>query len=493
MLAVVVDDSRAMRRLLGKILADLGYEVAEAGNGQEALDLLQDRPAPELLLVDWNMPVMGGLDLVKQVRQRPELAATVVMMVTTETGIDRVGDALAAGANEYVMKPFTADAIAAKLENLGALPTRAADAAAEQTRKLRVLVVDDSAVVRRVVTTALAQETDLEIATAVDGQDGLTKVDAWSPDCVILDLEMPVLDGLATLAEIRKRTRTLPVIMFSTLTERGASITLRALAAGASAYITKPAGASDLKEATEQLRITLGEHVRSLCRRPCTGCPEREPLAAPPPVARPPRTKRQQIDVVVVASSTGGPVALAEVIPNLPADLPVPVLVVQHMPELFTAMLAKSLASKSKLRVEEGRAGNAIQPGTVWLAPGGLHMEVKKDGRAIVLATHDGPREQSVRPAADVLFRSIASTYGPNVLAVVLTGMGRDGLAGCQEIVKAGGQVIAQDEASSVVWGMPGFVARANLADAVLPIDQIAGEIVGRVTGSLANQGSARG
>ncbi|MCA8954308.1 MAG: chemotaxis-specific protein-glutamate methyltransferase CheB [Planctomycetes bacterium] len=495
MQALVVDDSRAMRRMLGRYLGELGFVVAEADNGRQALDRLAEIPVPALLLVDWNMPEMNGLELVKAVRADKKFDGARIMMVTTESGADRVGDALACGANEYLMKPFTQDALRDKVELLGFAPSVASRSAPAVTPavpagdKFKVLLVDDSAVVRRLVGAALQEEPDIELETAENGSLALDKVASWSPDIVILDIEMPVMDGLTALSHLRQKWRQLPVVMFSTLTERGASVTLSALAAGASAYITKPSGHESIGAALGELRRSLVDQIHALCRRPGRLARPQAAAAPPAPVITTRPAPQNRIDAILIASSTGGPVALAEVVPRLPADLPVPVLIVQHMPELFTAMLAKSLDGKSPLAVREGHDGATVARGEVWLAPGGLHMEVRRQGGEVRLVTHDGPREQSVRPAADVLFRSAVEVYGGNLLAVVLTGMGRDALAGCEVVAGAGGQILAQDEATSVVWGMPGFVARANLANAVLPLDRIADEITARVARAPALSG----
>jgi two-component system chemotaxis response regulator CheB len=186
------------------------------------------------------------------------------------------------------------------------------------------------------------------------------------------------------------------------------------------------------------------------------------------------------VDVVAIGVSTGGPTALAEVLPRIAADFPVPIVIVQHMPPLFTKLLADRLDKRCSLRVEEGRPGAVLLPGTIWIAPGDWHMTVERASGSVVLRTHQGAQENSCRPAVDVLFRSVASVYGPRVLAVVLTGMGQDGLRGCEHVREAGGQVIVQDQATSVVWGMPGYVAEAGLAHRVLPLDGIAAEIARR-------------
>jgi two-component system chemotaxis response regulator CheB len=337
--------------------------------------------------------------------------------------------------------------------------------------KIRVLVADDAVVFRRMVADELAADPAIEVVgTAANGRIALAKLAQLTPDLVVLDVEMPELDGLATLKEIRKTHPRLPVVMFSALTERGAEATLDALALGATDYFPKPAGG--LTESLRVIREELVPEIKALCGKPApTALPTAPVVAAP----------AGRVDVVAVAASTGGPNALADLFAALPADFPVPVVIVQHMPPVFTRLLAERLSARHPLRVEEGRPGGALRPGHAWIAPGGHHMIVARDAAGDRVLTTQEPPENSCRPAADVLFRSVARAYGPSALAVVLTGMGQDGLRGCEAIRAAGGRVVVQDETTSVVWGMPGFVARAGLADRVLPIGQIAPEIVRRV------------
>jgi two-component system chemotaxis response regulator CheB len=349
--------------------------------------------------------------------------------------------------------------------------------------KVRVLIVDDAVVIRRLLADTLAADPGIEVVgTAANGRIALAKLPQVNPDLVILDIEMPELDGLATLKEIRKTHPKLPVIMFSALTERGAAATLDALALGASDYFAKPA-VGGLDASLQVIRDELIPEIKALGKR------EPRSSGAFPAIDGPrsgtfPAVNGQTgatVDVVAIGTSTGGPNALAEVFADLPADFPVPIVVVQHMPPTFTRLLAERLTARSPIRVEEGRTGGVLRPGHAWLAPGDFHMTVARDGLAVRVGLNQGPPENSCRPAADSLFRSAAAAFGPNVLAVVLTGMGQDGLRGCEAVRAAGGQVIAQDEATSVVWGMPGFVARAGLADRVLPLGLVAPEIVRRV------------
>jgi len=351
--------------------------------------------------------------------------------------------------------------------------------------KIRILVVDDSVVVRRMVADALAADPQLEVAgAAANGKIALAKIPQVNPDIVILDIEMPELDGLATLERIRKSQPALPVIMYSTLTQRGAEATLEALARGATDYVTKPSNVGSAAQALECIRTQLIPKIKGICAR-AVGLEEPLSLGVPrisPPPLPPGGASRVpgRIDIVTIGVSTGGPNALADLLPALPRDFPVPVVIVQHMPPVFTRLLAERLSAKSQIEVKEGVPDAVLRPGCAWIAPGDYHMVVEARRNQVVIRTHQGPPENSCRPAADVLFRSVAEAYRPHALAVVMTGMGQDGLRGCEHIYELGGQVLAQDEASSVVWGMPGFVAKAGLADNILPLDQLGPEITRR-------------
>jgi two-component system chemotaxis response regulator CheB len=360
-----------------------------------------------------------------------------------------------------------------------------------------VLVVDDAVVVRRLVTDVLAADPEIEVAgAAANGRIALAKLGQLAPDLVVLDVEMPELDGLGTLRELRKTWPRLPVVMFSTLTERGAAVTLEALALGASDYVTKPANVGSVVAAQQRVREELVPRIKALCRRgAAAGLAPGAPPAAParPPAPRPagPAAGPVSIDVVAIGVSTGGPNALAAVVPALAASLPVPVVIVQHMPPVFTRLLAERLTAGGGMPVQEGALGVPLQPGHAYLAPGDWHMVVRRAGGVPVLGLHQGPPENSCRPAVDVLFRSVVETYGGRALGVILTGMGRDGLRGVEALREAGGLVFAQDEATSVVWGMPGFVVEAGLADRVLPLDRVAGEILAAVAARRPARGAA--
>jgi len=354
--------------------------------------------------------------------------------------------------------------------------------------KIRVLVVDDAVVVRKLITETLRRDPDLEVVgAAANGSIALQKIPQINPDILTLDVEMPEMDGLATLREVRKLYPKLPVIMFSTVTQRGAVATLDALSLGATDYVTKPANVGSVTEAMERLEQELIPKIKVHCRhlRVAEVASKSPSLARPSPLPTPMLPHRAgPIEVVCVGTSTGGPNALAEVFSNLPAEFPVPIVIVQHMPPLFTAMLAERLTSHSSVPCHEGAEGQVIERGHSYMAPGGRHMEVQRSGTRTVLRLHDGPPENSCRPAVDVLFRSVAGLYGSAVLGVVMTGMGQDGLRGCEIIREKRGQIVVQDEATSVVWGMPGYIAKAGYADRTLPLNQIAGEITRRVLAS---------
>jgi len=364
-------------------------------------------------------------------------------------------------------------------------------------RRRRILIVEDSAVMRSLLRTVISSDSHLEVAgTAADGASALLFLANERPDLVLLDVEMPVMDGLATLRQMRSRGIRVPVIMCSSLTRRGARVTIDALASGASDYVAKPTGQAGREASIRALTQELVPKVLALTapaqpRLPASGA---SAVLTPFPVG--PQTPLPRIaphretapSVLVIGVSTGGPAALEVLLPALPAAFPLPVLIVQHMPELFTRLMAERLNSRCALRVHEASEGEPIGRGKVAVARGNWHLELRSPAAASAAPTmhlHQGPPENHCRPAVDVLFRSAARTFGPGVLAVVLTGMGSDGLIGARMIRQQGGSVLAQDEASSTVWGMPGAVAGAGLADKIVALDAMANEIV-----KLAGRGS---
>ncbi|MGQ0843547.1 MAG: chemotaxis-specific protein-glutamate methyltransferase CheB [Sporichthyaceae bacterium] len=360
---------------------------------------------------------------------------------------------------------------------------------------IRVLVVDDTVVVRRLVAEVVGGAEGLEVVgTAANGELALAQIELCRPDVVTLDIEMPVMDGLATLGEVRRRWPELPVIMFSTLTSRGASATLDALALGANDYVTKPSALRDREAALAAVRTSLvpllrmwgrvgaagarraGLSVTSGAAAPISALPVVPASAAPAP--RGPELDSRPALGVVVGVSTGGPVALSALLPALPADLGVPVVVVQHMPPVFTRLLAERLNTVCALEVVEAEDEMPLLPGRIHVAAGGRHLTMQSVRGAPMLRLDDGPMENSCKPAVDVTLRSAQALWGSRTLTVILTGMGSDGLAGAKALRGAGGRVLAQDAETSVVWGMPGAVVRAGIADAVLPLSSIAAAIV---------------
>lgn len=355
---------------------------------------------------------------------------------------------------------------------------------------VRVLVVDDSVVVRRLVADTLGQERGIEVVgTAPNGRIALAKISQLCPDLITLDLDMPVMDGLELLDHLQQVAPRLPVLIFSTITESGAPALLTALERGARDHVAKPADLADVDRARRLVRETVVPKVLALCPAspvgpespvsPASSSRRPQPRPARAGTARP-AARSRAVELVVVGSSTGGPEALSAVVSALPPSLPVPVLVTQHMPPVFTKRFADRLDQRSGLRVAEAVDGEALEPGRVLVAPGDYHLAVDGGVGAGRVALDRSAPENFCRPAVDVMFRTAASAYGPHVLAVVLTGMGVDGARGAVAIVEAGGVVIAQDEASSVVWGMPGAVVANGTASRVVALEEMAAVITAR-------------
>ncbi len=351
-------------------------------------------------------------------------------------------------------------------------------------QRTRILIVDDSAVMRSLLRSVVTADPGLEVAgTAGDGETALNAIQSLRPDLVLLDVEMPVMDGLVTLRKMRAKGHKMPVIMCSSLTQRGAKVTIEALACGASDYVSKPAGQVDRQAATKTLSLELLPKIQALTGPQQTVLPiaPRPPLSASlAPLPKAPPSSSLPV-ALAIGVSTGGPAALDILLPALPASFPLPVVIVQHMPELFTKLFAERLNGRCPLRVLEAAEGMPVSVGTIYIAKGNWHMEVvagPRSGSPNTLHLTQGPPENHCRPAVDVLFRSVAAVYGAGVLAVVLTGMGSDGMLGCRVIRDHGGSILAQDQATSTVWGMPGAVTHAGLAQKVLPLSALAPEIL---------------
>lgn len=359
---------------------------------------------------------------------------------------------------------------------------------------VKVLVVDDSPFMRYTIAKHLATDPDiLVVGSAQDGVDALSKIPALSPDVVTLDVEMPRMDGLATLEHIMSDCPT-PVVMLSSLTQRGTRTTIQALMRGAVDFVAKPTTSTDIRGVI----VELGSKIKAAAgfetdiagnvsvAKPRNGNHTKPVVAVPLLQKSPPkqaklglRPFRESDTVVVIGASTGGPRALHQVMSGLPADLPAAILIVQHMPAGFTRTLAQRLNDSSAITIQEATDGDRLALGLALLAPGDFHMRLKK-GKQVSL--DQGPRRNHVRPAVDVTMETAVELYQASIVGVVLTGMGSDGAKGAAMIKQAGGRVIAEDESTSVVYGMPRSVVEANLADKIVPLPNVAEAIVEMVT-----------
>ncbi|MBB4429534.1 two-component system chemotaxis response regulator CheB [Bradyrhizobium sp. CIR48] len=367
---------------------------------------------------------------------------------------------------------------------------------------LRVMIVDDSVVIRGLISRWIGAEHDMEVAASLrTGLEAVNQIERINPDVAVLDIEMPELDGISALPQLLAKKRDLVIIMASTLTRRNAEISFKALSLGAADYIPKPestreASAADIfhHDLIQKIRH-LGARLR---RKSAVASPPLAPASPAPaprsPVARPiapapavpaasgALTMRpfstQTPKVLLIGSSTGGPQALMALVTELgPVIDRFPVLITQHMPPTFTTILAEHLARSSRKPAAEAVDGEPVKPGRIYLAPGGKHMRVARSGADTVIALDDGPAVNFCKPAVDPLFTSAIDIWHGSILSVILTGMGSDGMRGGKDIVAAGGSVIAQDEASSVVWGMPGAAANAGICAAILPLNQIGAKV----------------
>ncbi|MFQ5773270.1 MAG: chemotaxis response regulator protein-glutamate methylesterase [Kiloniellaceae bacterium] len=355
----------------------------------------------------------------------------------------------------------------------------------------RVMVVDDSAVIRGLLTRCLEADPAISVVASVsNGELALRAVERQDIEIVLLDIEMPVMDGMTALPLLLRARPGVQVVMASTLTRQNAEISLRAMANGAADYVTKPSSTSELhsadafkRELTEKVKAVAaagrsgrrgaarrGLVARGAVPRAAPAGAERQPAPdirlRPAPAVRP--------DVIAIGSSTGGPQALFKVLGDLGRDVTQPILITQHMPATFTALLAEHITRASGIPCHEGKDGESIVPGRIYVAPGDFHMLVERGKTGTAIRLHQGEPENYCRPAVDPLLRSMAPIYRSRLLVLILTGMGADGRNGSQAVTAAGGAVVAQDEATSVVWGMPGAVATAGLCSAVLPLPEIA-------------------
>ncbi len=365
-----------------------------------------------------------------------------------------------------------------------AVPTASRATACEQP--IRVLVCDDSAVIRGLLARLLdADPAIMVVGTASNGRDVLGLQTREKPDVVVLDIEMPVMDGLAALPALLKADPAVQVVMASTLTTRGADVTMKALRLGAADYVPKPTAVGGIASG-DGFRRDLVEKVRALGRvaqrrRGPTRCAPAAATPRMPPPVQLAASRTLPAELVAIGSSTGGPQALFRVIKDLGPQFRLPVLITQHMPATFIPILAEHISRLGGLPCAEAKDGERIVAGRAYIAPGDRHMLVAGDRHAPVIALSSAPPENFCRPAVDPMLRSATAVMGGRVLAVILTGMGHDGLAGCRAVASQGGAVIAQDEATSVVWGMPGAVAQAGVASAIVPVGDIGREIISMV------------
>jgi len=357
--------------------------------------------------------------------------------------------------------------------------------------KIKVLVVDDSTLVRKVIADILSGDPDIEVVgTANNGKTAIFKSQTLKPDVITLDIEMPIMDGLEALREII-RTDPKPVIMMSVLTQHGAEATFKALEYGAVDFIPKPS--TSLKLSVEEISDLLIKKVKSVYRskvklhheEPPAPASREESKAEKPRESREERASAEELKavetsdrVVAIGTSTGGPSALLQIFRSLPKGFPSPVFVVQHMPEGFTRAFAERLDGNSHLRVKEAENGDRIEPGCGYIAPGHSHMSVEESGSGRIVRVFQGEKVTGHRPSIDVLFDSIAGTYGKSAIAVIMTGMGRDGAEGIMKIKKSGGYTIAQDEESSVVYGMNRVAVQSGAINEVVSLYDIPRRIV---------------
>ncbi len=346
---------------------------------------------------------------------------------------------------------------------------------------IRVMVVDDSAVVRGMISRQLSEDPAINVVcTAANGELALAQLARHPIDVVVLDIEMPIMDGLTALARIVVEYPLARVVMVSTLTQRNAEISFRALQLGASDYVPKPESGLGAADEFKRELLAKVKALGGLRRRPSA-----VPCPPPAPMVRAPRVHATRPSVLAIGASTGGPPALLALFESLRGAVEQPILLTQHMPPTFTALLAEQLTRAGGRPCSEARDGERIRPGACYVAPGGWHMVVERDGAHPILRLNQEPPEHFCRPAVDPMLRSVAKVYGAGVAAIILTGMGSDGASGCEAVANAGGRFVAQDQATSVVWGMPRAAAATGLAENILPLDRI-GPWARRVTGIAA-------
>lgn len=533
MRALVIDDSRPIRGIIAKIMRGLNFDTIEAGNGREGWEILSEQGPFDIVTVNWEMPEMDGMQFASKVRRTMRFRHMPMLMISSIDDAESIGSAKKRGVDDYLVKPCTPGAITKKLKSMGVIDPSTAtpldifgskvkqdsksksesierpngplaemkqgpssvpqktlgrsslkvSPSSEQKGDIRVLMVEDSSFVRNVIKSTLDSiEGFCVVGGAVDGVEGLELIESLQPDVVLLDIEMPRMDGLEMLREMRKLGLRLPVVMFSSRTERGAKATTDALLIGAKDFVFKPGGPrmSDLEAGESAIRNELAPRLKWICDRERAKISKTLSKTDPKKEGTPlTAALMKPIDLVVIAASTGGPAALASVLrcEALRETLRKPVVIVQHMPAIFTKYLASRLAEETGLDIAEATEGETLKPGMIRIAPGGNHLVVNRTLKEYTTSINRADPVNSCRPSADVLFHSAADAVSGGVLAVMMTGMGHDGRDGCRAIREAGGVVIAQDELTSIVWGMPGSVVAEGLANHVMGLEQIGNKI----------------
>ncbi len=463
MKALVVDDTGVMRHVLSASLRKLDFDVIEADNGAAAIQAIYTGNGADIIFVDWKMPTMDGMEFVRQLRRDETFKRIPICMVSSKSEEDAIKEAMDAGADAYMTKPFSMDTLRAKCSI-----ARHEAFAVPSVKAVRVLAADGSSTTRKIITEAFAAHPDLQlVATAATASICLQKVRQFNPDLLIVDLDSPEVDGLNVLKALQKSHPHLQSLALIEHSDRGAQEAFDGMQAGAGDFLLKD----------DTLRDQLIPKLRHVLKQSATTSGLQPAVESKTPIKVRDTFRTIRREVIAIGVSTGGPNALATFLPMLPKSLNVPLLIVQHMPPRFTQLLAERLDAECGIHVVEATADMELQPGTAYIAPGDHHLTIKREGTKIVTALNQGPQENSCRPAVDVLFRSVADVYGASAIAIVLTGMGKDGYSGTQILKRAGAYVIAQDKDSSVVWGMPRFIAEAGLANAVVPIDQVAIEV----------------
>ncbi|MEM4257944.1 MAG: chemotaxis-specific protein-glutamate methyltransferase CheB [Candidatus Thermoplasmatota archaeon] len=474
--ALVVDDSALMRKLISDILrTDPAIQVVDtARDGQEAVEKTL-RLQPDVITMDVEMPNMNGIDAVKYIMEKQPTPIVMLSAITTQ-GAEVTLDALHAGAVDFIPKP--SGSISTDIATIGTdIIAKVKQAAATKHKfkkpllslsytkpKINVLLVDDSYFFAKTLTDLINREPDLHVIDyAQNGQEAIEKVQKSHPDVIIMDIDMPVMSGVDATFNILKQ-QPIPIIICSSRTKEGMNDVKLALELGAIDFIPKPTENMSMHSVAPLLIRRIREAVRQT----------------------PKKTEANTIStttekILLIGTSTGGPQTLASLIPQIPGDIPAGILIVQHMPPVFTKSLADRLDKISQIRVKEAAEGDEILPGKALLAPGDFHMTVyEKTVNGIkkrFVSLNKEERIHGVRPAVDITFASAANVFGANTIGVILTGMGQDGAHSMGLIKAKGGKTIAQDESTSIIFGMPDAAIKLGVVDSVLPLDQIPAQI----------------